>query len=208
MFASSCLKTARAAVWKLHAGNNQMMALARGIVNICCYICPQVRWLPWREEIERPPRERQRGKAQTQWRALWNTDPWCDALAGPPGTEGLTSWGAHNDARPVVWADTATVRCGIKLKYLKWKDTHAPFQNGGAHRVPLSQTDLLPGAGHQPPQGLPAQSLSGQMAAQGFKQGWTHCLLVSWSAAPPSKSFLLPTCDLRSVSLSCAIWQI
>lgn len=89
-------------------------------------------------------------------------------LCRPLGTDGLTSWGAHNDACPAAWADTATVHCGIKLKCFRWKDTQCPFPKWwGTQSSP--ESDLLPGAGHQLSQGLPAQSLSRQIAARGFK---------------------------------------
>lgn len=37
-------------------------------------------------------------------------------LCGPLGSEGLISWGARNDACPVVGADATTAHRGIKLK--------------------------------------------------------------------------------------------
>lgn len=37
----------------VHTGNGQVIAIARGIMNVCCYICPWVCWLP-----RTPPRKR------------------------------------------------------------------------------------------------------------------------------------------------------
>lgn len=136
MFASSCLKIAQAAVLKQH-----MQATIRRLLSY------EVLWMFVVTSVPRfggcpPPREREiklrrsDGHSEIPPRGAMLVLMLCDPL----GREGLTSWGAGNDAGTVVWADTTAAHCGITPKYWRWKDTHAPFQNGEAHGAPPSQT--------------------------------------------------------------------
>ena len=95
-----CLKT-------VHAGNSQLVAIARGITNVCCHSCPA-----HHQEKERETKLR-RSDGHSEIRP--GGAVLLLVLRRPLGTEGLTSCGARNDARAAGWADTAAARCGIKL---------------------------------------------------------------------------------------------
>lgn len=166
MFASSCLKIAQAAVWKQCAQKTIRWLLVQEVSWTFVVSAPRFGGCPTHHQGKDRETKLRHGEGHSEI-------PTCGTmlllvLCRPLGTDGLTSWGAHNGACPAAWADTATVHCGIKLKYFRWKDTQCPFPKWwGTQSSP--ELDLLPGAGHQLSQGLPARSLSRQIAARGFK---------------------------------------